>query len=117
MRTAIEITIATFLQNRGVGVFMGLVQSGDPELVELIREKLLRPRMELGVARLRAGSATGQVRPDADVDTVADLVLGAGAARLAPAGQAPPEWSRAVGAMTRQARPRDGRTRAPSPSA
>ncbi|WP_147915330.1 TetR/AcrR family transcriptional regulator [Ruania zhangjianzhongii] len=108
MRTAIEITIATFQQNRGVGVFMGLVQSGDPELVELIREKLLRPRMELGVRRLRAGIATGQVRADAEVETVADLVLGAVAARFAHAGTFPPEWIDSVVALMRRALEPDG---------
>ncbi len=113
MRTAIEITIATFLQNRGVGVFLGLVQSGDPELVELIREKLLRPRMELGVARLRAGIATGQVRADADVDTVADLVLGAVAARFAHAGTFPPEWIDSVVALMRRSLEPDGGASAP----
>lgn len=108
MRTAIEITIATFQENRGVGVFLGLVQSGDPELVELIREKLLRPRIELGVQRLRAGVHTGQVRADADVDTVADLVLGAVAARFAHAGTFPPEWIDSVVALMRRALEPDG---------
>lgn len=108
MRTAIEITIATFQQNRGVGVFMGLVQSGDPELVELIREKLLRPRMALGVQRLRAGVASGQVRADADVETAVDLVLGAVAARFAHAGTFPPEWIDSVVSMMRRALEPDG---------
>src|SRR5699024_11541815 len=60
------LPISTFQENEGVGVFLGLVQSGDPELVELIRNKLLRPRIEQAVQRLHAGVALGQVRPDAD---------------------------------------------------
>ncbi|QOR70919.1 TetR/AcrR family transcriptional regulator C-terminal ligand-binding domain-containing protein [Ruania alkalisoli] len=103
MRQAIELLIATFQQNQGVGVFLGLITGGDPELVELIRAKLLRPRIELGIMRMRAGVATGQIRPDADVETAADLVLGAVAARFAHAGTFPQEWIDSVVDLVRSA--------------
>ncbi|UFU06683.1 TetR/AcrR family transcriptional regulator [Ruania halotolerans] len=103
MRQAIRLLIATFQENQGVGVFLGLITGGDPELVELIREKLLRPRMELGIARMRAGVAAGQIRADADVETAADLVLGAVAARFAHAGTFPEEWIDSVVTLMRQA--------------
>lgn len=103
MRDAIRVTITTFQENEGVGVFLGLVQSGDPELVELIRNKLLRPRIEQAVQRLHAGVALGQVRPDADAQVATDMVLGAVAARFAHAGSFTPEWIDAVVAMMRRA--------------
>ena len=103
MREAIRVTITTFQENEGVGVFLGLVQSGDPELVELIRNKLLRPRIEQAVQRLQEGVALGQVRADADVQVATDMVLGAVAARFAHAGTFTPEWIDAVVAMMRRA--------------
>lgn len=103
MREAIRVTITTFQENEGVGVFLGLVQSGDPELVELIRDKLLRPRIEQAVQRLQEGVVLGQVRADADVQVATDMVLGAVAARFAHAGTFTPEWIDAVVAMMRRA--------------
>lgn len=103
MRYAVELLIATFQENQGVGVFLGLVQGDDPALVDLIRRQLLRPRIEMGVRRLRAGVAMGQIRADADVETVADLVLGAVAARFAHDGTFPPEWIDSVVDLMRHA--------------
>lgn len=103
MRDAIYLTITTFQENEGVGVFLGLVQTGDPELVELIRNKLLRPRIAQAVRRLADGVEAGQVRVDADVEVATDLVLGAVAARFAHAGTFPPEWVESVVAMMRRA--------------
>lgn len=103
MRDAINVTITTFRENEGVGVFLGLVQTGDPELVELIRNKLLRPRIAQAVRRLQGGVDAGQVRLDADVEAATDMVLGAVAARFAHAGTFPPEWIEAVVAMMRRA--------------
>lgn len=103
MRDAINVTIATFHESEGIGVFLGLVQSGDPDLVELIRNKLLRPRIEQARNRLRAGFEDGQVRSDADVAAATDMVLGAVAARFAHAGTFTPEWIDAVVAMMRRA--------------
>ncbi|SEE80714.1 regulatory protein, tetR family [Ruania alba] len=103
MRQAVQLLITTFQENQGVGVFLGLITGGDPDLVELIREKLLRPRMELGIARMRAGVAAGQIRADADVETAADLVLGAVAARFAHSGNFDEEWIDSIVALMRQA--------------
>lgn len=105
MRSAVELLIETFQENRGIGVFLGLVEGDDPALVDLIRRQLLRPRIEMGVHRLQVGIAGGQVRADAaaDVETVADLVLGAVAARFAHDGTFPPEWIDSVVRLMRHA--------------
>ncbi|CAM3310287.1 TetR/AcrR family transcriptional regulator [Occultella aeris] len=96
MRAAVESLIATLEGGPGSGVFLGLVQSGDRDQVELIRDKLLRPRIALAVERLRDGVATGQVRPDADIEVAVDLLLGAVAARFAHSGTFPPGWAGSV---------------------
>lgn len=103
MRHAVELLIATFQENQGVGVFLGLVQGDDPALVDLIRQQLLRPRMEMGMRRLRAGVASGQIRADADLETIADLVLGAVAARFAHDGTFPSAWIDSVVDLMRAA--------------
>src|SRR5699024_12851431 len=102
-RHGIRVTIVSFQEDEGVGVFLCLVASADPGLVELIRNKVLRALIEQAVQRLQEGVALGQVRADADVQVATDMVLGAVAARFAHAGTFTPEWIDAVVAMMRRA--------------
>ena len=46
------------------------------ELAVAVREGLLKPNREVVLATLRRGVATGELRPDADLDVVADLLVG-----------------------------------------
>jgi AcrR family transcriptional regulator len=48
----------------------------NPELAVAVREGLLKPNREVVLALLRRGVATGELRPDADLDVVADLLVG-----------------------------------------
>ena len=48
----------------------------NPELAVAVREGLLKPNREVVLATLRRGVATGELRPDADLDVVADLIVG-----------------------------------------
>jgi AcrR family transcriptional regulator len=48
----------------------------NPELAVAVREGLLKPNREVVLATLRRGVATGELRPDADLDVVADLLVG-----------------------------------------
>jgi AcrR family transcriptional regulator len=46
------------------------------ELAAAVREGLLKPNREVVLATLRRGVDTGEFRPDADLDVVADLLVG-----------------------------------------
>jgi AcrR family transcriptional regulator len=46
------------------------------ELAVAVREGLLKPNREVVLGTLRRGVGTGEFRPDADLDVVADLLVG-----------------------------------------
>lgn len=101
---AVLNSLASTFENRvSSGIFIALLDEQDPEQVELIREKFLRSRVGLVVARLRVAVRQGELRPDLDPEVVADLLLGAVAARFAYAGTFPPAWAESVLATLRPA--------------
>lgn len=86
----------TFSERSGSGVFIALLTGEDRELVELIRDKLLRSRLYRLTARLDQAVAEGQLRAGLDTAAVADLLVGAAAARFAHSGQYPEDWAQRV---------------------
>jgi hypothetical protein len=46
------------------------------ELAVAVREGLMKPNREVVLAALRRGVDTGEIRPDANLDVVADLLVG-----------------------------------------
>ena len=53
---------------------------------DVYAEQVVRPRREALLARLTEARARGELRPDADVELVADLLGGALLLRLLPLG-------------------------------
>jgi AcrR family transcriptional regulator len=68
------------LRRTGVGFSMAgtlLVKERDePMLLALFRERVLRPRFELGVAILRRGIERGELRPDIEPEVVLPILVG-----------------------------------------
>jgi AcrR family transcriptional regulator len=61
----------------------------DPELLEALKQALLRPRRAAIAEILRRGMARGELRPDLDVDLVSDMVIGPLIARVLMSGGDP----------------------------
>jgi AcrR family transcriptional regulator len=65
----------------------------DPEFTRAFRETILRPRLETILATLRDGVADGELRADADYETVVSMMAGSYIARYAVQGTPPPaDW-------------------------
>ncbi|MFC8428930.1 TetR/AcrR family transcriptional regulator [Streptomyces sp. NPDC057253] len=65
----------------------------DPEFTRAFRETILRPRLETILATLREGVADGELRADADYETVVSMMAGSYIARYAVRGTPPPpDW-------------------------
>ena len=67
-----------------------------PELLEQWRKHAGGPMVGSIRAVLERGRSRGQVRPDADLDATAELLLGAYVGRYTTAGSPPRGWSRRV---------------------
>jgi AcrR family transcriptional regulator len=61
----------------------------DPELLEALKQALLRPRRAAIAEILRRGMARGELRADLDVDLVSDMVIGPLIARVLMSGGDP----------------------------
>jgi AcrR family transcriptional regulator len=59
-----------------IAQIIGAAQS-DPELAAALSEQYVRPRRQLAVQRLATARAAGQIREDADLETVVDQLWGA----------------------------------------
>ncbi|WP_078851873.1 TetR/AcrR family transcriptional regulator [Streptomyces sp. NRRL B-3229] len=65
----------------------------DPEFTRAFRETILRPRLETILTTLRDGVADGELRADADYETVVSMMAGSYIARYAVQGTPPPpDW-------------------------
>lgn len=66
------------LKRRGgtIAEIIGAAQS-DPELAAALAEQYVRPRRRLAVERLAVARLAGQIRPDADLETLVDQLWGA----------------------------------------
>lgn len=63
-----------------------------PELLQLLRERAARPRLQLLAGVLEAARERGEIAADADVQSAARLLFGAFYAEYIP-GDAPPDWA------------------------
>jgi AcrR family transcriptional regulator len=68
----------------------------DPEFTRAFRESILRPRLDVVLETLRDGVADGELRADADYETVVSMMAGSFIARSALHGTAPADWADAV---------------------
>ncbi|MBJ7354588.1 MAG: TetR/AcrR family transcriptional regulator [Thermoleophilaceae bacterium] len=68
----------------------------NPELVRLHRERTIQPKMAVMVGVLEQGIERGEVRPDADLQLIAELLSGSWMARWNRGEAFPPDWSERV---------------------
>ncbi|WP_165401546.1 TetR/AcrR family transcriptional regulator [Herbihabitans rhizosphaerae] len=70
--------LARHLSGPAGGAVFGVhvAADGNPELTEVLRERYLAPRAVVLTEIVRRGKADGQIRADASVDLVRDLVFG-----------------------------------------
>ncbi|WP_030043026.1 TetR/AcrR family transcriptional regulator [Streptomyces resistomycificus] len=69
----------------------------DPEFTQVFRETILGPRLEVIFQTLRSGVESGELRADADYETVVSMLAGSFIARFAVRGAPPPaDWADAV---------------------
>jgi AcrR family transcriptional regulator len=61
--------------DRILGGLVGAM-SGDPELAEAVRDRLVSERRRVIVGLIERGIARGEVRPDVDTEVIADLLGG-----------------------------------------
>ncbi|MDI6103333.1 TetR/AcrR family transcriptional regulator [Actinoplanes sp. NEAU-A12] len=78
LRGVVRATVAEFADTGASAVTRTLTVEilVDDELAGEVRDRLLRPRLEGVRARLEAARAAGQVRADAPLDQVVELVFG-----------------------------------------
>jgi len=65
---------------RILGTFLA-EEAREPELLETFRARLVEPRRAMGLAMLRAGVERGEIRPDANLDMITEMLLGSLLAR------------------------------------
>ena len=97
--TALLGGAARGLASRGGFALVGTLlaeEDREPELVAAFRRHVLEPRHARVVAVLRGGMDRGQVRRDADVVLVIDLLFGALLARAMAGGSVDDAWVRRV---------------------
>jgi AcrR family transcriptional regulator len=64
----------------------------NPRLLELFRERMVRPQREIVADTLKEGIERGEIRADVDVERVLDLVLGAFFAAVFAEGRPGSRW-------------------------
>ena len=82
-------TFSDPLLGRLLATVLGELQR-NPEFATVYAERVVRPRREALLGRLRQAQERGELRADVDVEHVADLLGGAMLLRLLPLGLAPP---------------------------
>ncbi len=69
----------------------------NPELIRLFRERVIAPPASAARARLEGARGRGEIRPDADLALVQEMLIGSYYARYLKQGRAPgPEWPEAA---------------------
>ena len=78
LRTVIRATVAEFADPRLSATTRALTIEtlADDALAEQVRDRLLQPQLAALRDRLQAGRHAGQVRADADLDQVVELLIG-----------------------------------------
>ncbi|MEV7194255.1 TetR/AcrR family transcriptional regulator [Streptomyces sp. NPDC093510] len=68
----------------------------DPEFTRAFRDGVLQPRLDILLGALHAGVSSGELRPDADYQTVVSMMAGSFIARSAVQGSVPADWADSV---------------------
>jgi hypothetical protein len=79
LRGYLEGAFGVFQRGIGFALLGALLvkERDDPELMDLFRVRVVRPRMRVLVEILERGVAAGQVRPDVRGELVAQMIAGA----------------------------------------
>ena len=85
-------------RNYGISLAGALLmeEPHNPRLLELFRERMVLPQRQIVADTLREGIERGQVRPDADLERILDLLLGAFFAAVFASGRPGPDWPEAT---------------------
>jgi len=84
------------LRDMGIGVAVSLLTDPVSETSRILREHLVRPRVERLRELLAAETAAGRLSPELDVDVVLDFVLGSAYSHVARYGSLGEDWPRRV---------------------
>jgi AcrR family transcriptional regulator len=85
---------ATAHEDVGVDVIGSLLsEQGDSEFVELHRQRIIGPRKQRARQLLRRAQELGQIRPDADLDLVMEMLIGSFIARHLAGRKRPSRWA------------------------
>ena len=93
---ALNSTVQLLLQDMGIGVALTLLEDPGSATAQVLRRKIIRPRMEALRALLQREVQRGLIRPDVDLDVVIDFVLGAAYAHTARYGRLDARWPQRV---------------------
>lgn len=88
MREAIEV----LFEDMGKGVALTLLQDPHSTTSEVLRRKIIRPRMEILRDLLQRDVDHGLIRESVDLDVVIDFMLGASYAHVARYGSLGEDW-------------------------
>lgn len=88
VRSAIEV----LFEDVGKGLVLTLLQDPHSTTSEVLRRKIIRPRMELLRGLLRRDQELGLIRENVDLDVVIDFMLGASYAHVARYGSLDEAW-------------------------
>lgn len=88
MRAAIEL----LFEDMGRGVALTLLQDPQSTTSEVLRRKIIRPRMEVLRKLLEHDRDLGLIRENVDLDVVIDFMLGASYAHVARYGSLDEAW-------------------------
>lgn len=88
MREAIEV----LFEDMGRGVALTLLQDPHSTTSEVLRRKIIRPRMEILRDLLQRDVELGLIRENVDLDVVIDFMLGASYAHVARYGSLGEDW-------------------------
>jgi len=99
LKTVLRATVAEFADPAFAGPIRALTVelAQDPELAEQYQQRLDRPMRELKKARLRAAQEAGELRADADLEVLVDLLFTPIAQRwLLRTGPLTPDYADAI---------------------
>ena len=68
----------------------------NPQLLQLFRERMVVPQRRIVAEMIQQGVDGGQIRPDVDLESVSDLLLGAFFAAVFAGGRPGPGWPTAI---------------------
>jgi AcrR family transcriptional regulator len=99
-RAALEEHLERFRRRmaaKGMGVLASMLQEDeDPELLELHRARIIRPRTLMARRSLEAGVRSGALRDDVDLGLVIEMAVGSYFAAHLGGRELPPDWASRV---------------------